>query len=313
MIAGALPEVERLQQQILMAQNKDGGWPYLQPLVEQPRLERSWTEPTALALLACNSYTHADSHRNSVTADACGRGLAWLAARQRPDGGWAPNDQVDFSTSVTSLAALAVLRAAGYQSQAEKAISWTQRQVYSDQLTLGLLLSRVTGQPAAHAPGSVPWYPGTAGWVIPTSLSVVALEEACRVWKTSQFSATVRQSQAYLLSRRCSDGGWNHGGSNTRSESAGSYPETTGLALLALSSLPPGQLSAPVTVGEALLKNPESLEGLSWLQLGLVANRKAAPDPESMRLQPRNSRDAALRMLALAAREGRPSFLSKSE
>jgi hypothetical protein len=220
---------------------------------------------------------------------------------------------VDFSTSVTSLAALAFLQTRRYHPQAEKAVSWTQRQVYSDHLTLGLLLSRVTGQPPAHAPGSVPWYPGTAGWVIPTSLSVVALEEAGRIWKTSQFSATVRQSQEYLLSRRCPDGGWNHGGSNTRSESAGSYPETTGVALMALSSAPPEQLTAPLALGEALLKNPESLEGLSWLQMGLLANRKIAPDPTSIRLQPRNAREAALRMLALAAREGRPTFLSESE
>jgi hypothetical protein len=304
MITATLPEVERLQQQILTAQNSDGGWPYL--------AGRSWTEPTAMALLACHAYTHADEPRNSATAHACARGLSWLATTQRADGGWAPNNQVDASTSVTSLAALALLRASRYQDQAEKAVSWTQRQVYSDRLTLGLLLSRLTGQPPAHAPGSVPWYPETAGWVIPTSLSVVALQQAGQIWKTSQFLATVRQSQAYLLSRRCSDGGWNHGGSNTRSESAGSYPETTGIALIALSSLPPDQVSAPVAVGQALLTNPESLEGLSWLQMGLLANRKVAPDPVSCRLQPRNSRDAALRLLALAAREGRPSFCSES-
>src|SRR5579864_8985336 len=80
------PPDSALVTSLLQAQNPDGGWPY--------QGGSSWTEPTALSLLALGARPE------------CTHGYAWLAARQRPDGGWSPQPPVDQTTWVTSLVAL---------------------------------------------------------------------------------------------------------------------------------------------------------------------------------------------------------------
>ena len=283
----AMIEVQRLQQQLAAAQNPDGGWSY-QRLATPSGRASSWTEPTALALTALHAW--------GVASESYQRGLQWLAENQRPDGGWAPNRTVDASTAVTSLALLALLPSKDHHAAAAKATQWAAKQVYTDGFSPALLLARLLRLPPAHAPGSVAWFPGTAGWVMPTAMSILALSHASQVLNLPELSSLVAASQTYLLSRRCIDG------------DATSYPETTGIALLALSSRPAAELAAPLRFGQQLLNSPESLEGLSWLQMGLAANHQATPDPAEIE-PPRTSRDASLRLLALAVRAGHADSL----
>ena len=213
-----MAEAQDLVQRLLTSQNSDGGWSY--------QKGTSWAEPTALSVLALQSI------KDSSNQSSIQRGISWLISQQRSSGGWAPTAAVDECTSVTSLVTLAILRDA--LIALEKALDWTARQVYRNDLSLGLMLAKFFDLPPAHAPGSVPWYPGTAGWVMPTSFSVLALSRAARERDQPRLLALAQQSCSYLFGRRCIDNGWNHGGSKTRSEDASSYPETTGLALLAL-------------------------------------------------------------------------------
>src|SRR5690348_9045190 len=74
---------------LLNKQNSDGGWPYVRG--------KSWTEPSAYAVLALHA---AGEHR------AAERGVQWIRASVRQDGGWAPEAGVDQSTWVTGLVAL---------------------------------------------------------------------------------------------------------------------------------------------------------------------------------------------------------------
>ena len=76
------------------------------------------------------------------------------------------------------------------------------------------------------------------------------------------------------------------------------------LALLALAGVPSEHLTAALRLSDEFLKNPQSIEGLSWLQMGLAARGRKVEDCES-RFRPRNVRDISLRLLALAALEGR--------
>ncbi len=254
-----MAEVSELQRQLLASQNPDGGWPFLKG--------SSWTEPTALALLALRLHDHSPPVRQTAAS--------WLERRQNADGGWRPNDTVPASTWVTSLAILAL------PNIGKQAGVWLSTHVHSKD-------------------GGSPWFPGTAGWVMPTATSILALSRL----DSPSFASQIEQGRRFLLSRRCRDGGWNHGGSSFRSENANSYAETTGAALLALSGAPPGQLTAAFRLAEDFLKNPGSTEGLSWLQMGLVAQGRKMADPQ-LPLRPRTVRDISLRLLALAALDGK--------
>jgi hypothetical protein len=255
-----MAEVDELQRQLLVSQNRDGGWPFAKG--------SSWTEPTALALLALRLHDHSSS--------ACQRAAYWLEQRQNPgDGGWRPNDAVPTSTWVTSMAILAL------PDKGTKAGDWLTGHIY-----------KKTG-------GSC-WFPGTASWVTPTATAILALSRIDNM----RFAAPIEQSRQFLLNRRCRDGGWNHGGSSFRSENAISYPETTGLALLALAGIPSEHLTSALRVSDQFLKDPQSIEGLSWLQMGLMAQGRRVEDCGS-RFRPRNIRDISLRLLALAALGGR--------
>lgn len=292
-----MAEAQALTERLLAAQNPDGGWPF--------HKGTSWAEPTSFAALALRSGSASLDHA------ALNRACSWLLAQQKPSGGWAPNRNVQECTSVTSIATLAILPFATPNTPArvDAALTWIVNQVYRNDLSFGLLLAKILDLPPAHAPGSVPWYPGTAGWVTPTALSTLVLLRCARELDRPDLQAIAVQSCSYLLSRRCADNGWNHGGSTDRSKNATSYPETTGLALLALRAASMALPAASVALAESFSKAPESIEGLCWLQMALHSPTRPVPDPPVLP-SPRTTADIALRILSLSAAQGINPFLS---
>ena len=282
-------EADQLQQQLLKAQNPDGGWAY------QQRQGTSWTEPTALALLALAALEN--------TGRAYDRGCAWLHQTQNADGGWAPNPGVDASTCVTSLAVLALSQTEFNTPRLVRGVRWILDQENGDTPALERLVLRLFGASPPKAPGGSPWFPGTAAWIAPSVLSVLALSGVARAGlpdepQFERLRPAIRRAQQYILSRKCKDGGWNHGGSSFRSENAESYPEMTGMALLALQDVSPAELQSPLRRAEAFLSCPQSAEALSWLQLALTRHGRSVP-VSSTRVLCRNNRDICLRLLAL--------------
>jgi hypothetical protein len=233
--------------------------------------------------------------------------LAWLGKRQNADGGWSPNDAVPTSTWVTSLVILALPNTGKSAESIERAAVWVTGHVSQGPSTLTRYLLQALGGTSPQVVGASPWFPGTAGWVIPTSTAILALSRLNR----TKFALQLEQSQRFLLSRRCSDGGWNHGGSSFRSENASSYAETTGLALLALVGLPSERLTAAFRLSGDFLRNPDSSEGRSWLQMGLLAHGKKVEDLPPL-ARPRTVRDISLRLLTLAAIHGNNRLLTQA-
>jgi Squalene-hopene cyclase N-terminal domain len=273
-----MAEVDRLQRELLSRQNGDGGWGY--------QNTNSWTEPTALALLALESLGN--------TGAAHERGCAWLLRNQRKDGGWPPNPGVPVSTSVTTLAALALSALFRKSAAYNGAVSWMVGQIKPDPAPVSRLEFWLGRAPAAQPPGGTPWFPGTAAWVAPTATTVLALSDA------GGYEQQVRRGQQFILSRRCFDAGWNHGGTKYRGERAESYPEMTGMALLVLEGTSSAELASSFRTAEKMQLSPGSSEAQSWLHLALLRHGR-----NSSALYPslpwRTNRDLALRLLALTA------------
>ena len=282
-------EAGPLQQSLLIAQNPDGGWAYQQQ-------GTSWTEPSALALLALAAQNN--------TGPAYMRGRSWLLRTQKADGGWAPTPALDTSTSMTSVAVLALAEATCDAPTLARGVHWLLEQENGETPALERIALRFLGAAPPKAPGGSPWFPGTAAWIAPTAMSVLALARAAHTGCAStsdeqRLRPAIKRAQQYLLSRTCRDGGWNHGGSSFRSEDAESYPETTGLALLALQGVSPADLQRPVNRAEAFLAASQPVEALSWLQLALMRHGRSIQIGSTPTVC-HNTRDICLRLLALA-------------
>ena len=246
---------------LLEVQQADGGWGY--------GATSSWTEPTSYSILALRA---ADG-----PAEAIGRACEWLARHQLPDGGWSPGPAVELSTSVTSLALLALTGMSGYGDVAERGVECLLRQAGAETTLLARMVRVAMGVKSTSDHSGWPWYPGASSWVIPTSLSIIALGKHRQGRCGQAIVRRVVEAQGFLLSRRCPDGGWNHGGLFKPDEKPESYPETTGLALLALQGR--GGIEISLRCGEKHARYPRSSEGTSWLRLGLAAHGRGGEIP----------------------------------
>jgi hypothetical protein len=280
---------------LLDAQNRDGGWPYRKG-------GGSWTEPTVYALLA----QLADS-REPASFE---RGLNWLRSGQRSDGGWSPTASVAQSTWVTALVALLPTGSIG-AGRERAALEWIMSQKGEESTLLYKLRNKLLGNVAgvAEIRDGWPFYPGAAAWVAPTALTVLALENIQRAAPQRPIAERIAVGRQFLLDRMCRDGGWNYGRSNVLGVEADSYPETTGVALLALHGAQSAQLPSAIKAAEEHLRRCRSAEAMSWLMLALAANgqkpdRGQAPAPPCRTVQ-----DEALAVLAKAACAGRNLFL----
>lgn len=246
------PSGTSLQDHLLRTQNPDGGWGYGGSV--------SWTEPTAYAVLALSRGD----------ASAVSRAIQWLKSMQCADGGWRPTAAVRESTWVTAVALLA-LRRAGVLSAHNKAVAWLLQQTGRESTWSVRLRQLLLGSRPDHSTSDSgwPWYPGAAAWVMPTAFSILALRSLER--DRPEVRSRIVEGQQFLMSRKCADGGWNHGSSRALGYDGVSYPETTGIALLALQggavSVPP----ATLTAAEQHLMRCRSGSAATWLQLGLLA------------------------------------------
>ena len=96
-----------------------------------------------------------------------------------------------------------------------------------------------------------------------------------------------------MLSRRCSDGGWNCGNPNVLNFDLPSYPETTGLALLGLDSVSGEMLD----VAQRFRAETKSSLAKAWLQIALRCHRRDVDAPAESALASRDVMLASLEAL----------------
>lgn len=288
-----MPGPEELFEQ----QNPDGGWCY------NPGRPSggSWTEPTCYALLALAAGGLGGS-------DAACRGARWLAKTQASDGGCVPRPGVQESTWVTALAVLLPRTLSGVDR--DRAAAWLLRETGRESGWVRRLRLRLLGVPVEQAQtfDGWPWYPDAGAWITPTALSLLAVEKLDTQGHDAPMRRRISEGRAFLLARRCRDGGWNHGSTHALGYDSDSYPETTGTALLALHASDPAELSGAIALAERHLSHCQSQEAASWLTLALLAHGRQPPAVELP--SHGGTMEIALAALADCARRGSNVFLN---
>jgi len=242
---------------LVSRQNPDGGWPYLRG--------SSWTEPTVYAVMSLLA---------AGRADAAARGLRWLAAAQRRDGGWPPQPSVDESAWVTGLVALLPPGRSLAPAAHAAAIRWLAGTVGRESTIEYRVREWLLGNPIPAEQDFIgwPWVPGAAAWVGPTSIAILALDKEQRRRPSSALDDRIASGRQFLLQRMCDGGGWNHGSARPLGYDSDPYPETTGMALAALRGETSSKIGQALAVARRFLAGCRSADALNWLRLGLLAH-----------------------------------------
>jgi hypothetical protein len=211
-------------------------------------------------------------------------------------------------------------------------VDWLVHQTGRESTILERVREFLLGVKPEYAEGTVgwSWYPGTAAWCVPTAMTILALQKGTRNHgadavhqradvlhqRADVIQKRIDEGREALLARICPDGGWNHGASRVLGTDASSYPETTGVVLLALNGVegPPAKNKIDRGIAAALrhYEQCRAIQGRSWLALALLAHGRR---PGPIRIEGVNcldAMDAALLMLVEAAVEGRNAFLERN-
>jgi hypothetical protein len=273
---------------LLSKQNRDGGWAYVRGA--------SWTEPTVyavLALLGAGENTSAQ------------RGLDWLRRRQLPDGGWPPQTGFDESSWVTALAALVPPDHLGAEPH-ERAIDWLLGATGEECTAVFRLRRWLLGQsPQRPEPAGWPWVKGTAAWVVPTSLAMLALDKENLRRPSQAIRDRLADGRRFLMERMCVSGGWNHGSVRVYGVDGLAYPETTGVALAAIRGVRGPAADRAIAAAQRFLNDCRSADALNWLRLGLLAHGQLPAGFTPPPLACRTLLETSMDMLVAETQRGR--------
>ena len=247
-------------------QNSDGGWGYFPG-------KQSWLEPTTYAMLALHGTS------NSTSSLDCSWNL--LKTWRLSDGGYRPNGSVADGTWVTALAVtLADIRGI-HGDSVRQSVAWLLG-VRGAEASLAMRAASYfrllkTSLDVSHT--GWPWHPGNAAWIEPTAHTLVALKKFAKTYPSSELRSRVRDAETMILTRRCSDGGWNCGNPNVLNYDLPSYPETTALALLGLQGRSAMELESPLAVARKLWGETRSSLAKAWLTIALRTFDRPLPEP----------------------------------
>ena len=263
------------------AQNPDGGWGYFPG-------KQSWFEATTYAMLAL--------HETPGSEASLERAWKLLRSWQTPDGSSRPNGQVQGGTWVTAQAiTLACVRGV-YDDSVHSSVDWLLRVVGAESSlamrTAAFFHLLKTKADVTHQ--GWPWRDGNASWVEPTAQALVALKKVAKNYRSPEIDRRVAEGEALLLSRRCSDGGWNCGNPNVLNYDLPSYPETTALALLGLQGRSSEEVGEAVALAGRYRVETRSSLARAWL---VIALRCHGGDPEPAGEESSTSTDVMLSAL----------------
>jgi len=238
-------------------------------------------EPTAYAMLAL--------HRRAGAGTACDRAWRLLSSWQLSDGSVRPSGAVADGTWVTALfVTLAFVRGvndANVGRAVERLLQVAGAEHNLAMRTFSYFHLLKTKLNVSHE--GWPWRDGNASWIEPTSLTLVALKKAAATHPSSELALRVREGEALVLSRRCSDGGWNCGNPNVFNYDLPSYPESTGQALVGLQGRSESELAVPLGAARRFRTETKSSLAKAWLGIALRCHGENPSGPvEEARVAP---------------------------
>jgi Prenyltransferase and squalene oxidase repeat len=270
------------------SQNPDGGWSYFPG-------KGSWLEPTTYAMLALHG-----------TGWDPGLDRAWKLVRswQLADGSFRPSGEVQDGTWVTAHAVtLASVRGVN-DASVRASVDWLLKVVGAEHnvyTRVGSFLHLIKARLDVSHEGW-PWREGNATWIEPTAHTLVALKKVASQYRTVEVGRRVRDGEELILSRRCTDGGWNYGTPNMLYVDLPSFPETTALALVGLDGVADPAVGQALNLAQQFRAETKSSLAKAWLQIALRCHGKNVAAPEE---SPFASHDVMLASLeALGHPEG---------
>ncbi len=192
-----------LSQFLTKVQNDDGGWGYQHGL-------SSRTEPTSWVLLAMSKQEEGSPEAASIQ-----RGRDWLLDAQLKDGSWSAQPEQMEGCWQTSLACPALLVHGAPSSAVKRGIRWLCDFWPAEHSLWWSVQRRILGKDKHVRQNEFlkgwSWTRGTASWVEPTSLALIALHRCPPEMLPSRAARRTRLGEALLYDRECPDGGWNCG------------------------------------------------------------------------------------------------------
>jgi len=247
------------------SQNADGGWGYF-------RGKGSWLEPTSYAMLALDG-----------TGSEAALERAWKLVRswQLADGSFQPSGEVQRGSWVTAQAVtLASVRGVN-DASVRASVDWLLGVVGAEHnmwTRTGSFLHLIKARLDVSHEGW-PWLEGNATWIEPTAHTLIALKRVASQYRTAEVERRIRDGEDLVLSRRCTDGGWNYGTPNMLYVDLPSFPETTGLGLLGLVGRQEREFPGALDLAQRFRAETKSSLGKAWLQIALRCHGKDAAAP----------------------------------
>ena len=247
-------------------QNPDGGWGYFPG-------KGSWFEPTTYAMLAL--------HGRQESEGALNRAWSLLQSWQLADGSFRPSGEVREGTWVTAHAVtLATIRGVD-DASVRKSVDWLLNVVGAEHgipMRMASFFHLIqTKLDVSHE--GWPWRDGNASWIEPTAHTLVAMKKVADRYRTAEVEHRIQEGEKLVLSRRCSDGGWNCGNPNVFNLNLPSYPETTGLALLGLEGRSEQELTGALETARRFRAETKSSLAKAWLQIALRCHGQQVDTP----------------------------------
>ncbi len=204
-----------------------------------------------------------------LVGPACTR----LAGNQQPDGRVCVSPQNPEAWWPTPLAVMAWQGISRFDDSRSRALDFLLN-------SSGRHWARARDNVVGHDPSLKGWsyIEGTHSWVVPTSLTLLAL-------KASMLGGHERavQAVAMLLDRRLPSGGWNYGNTKIFGRDLYAMPDTTGMALDALSGLVSREdVESGLACMKSQVRDVRTPLSLSWGLLGLGAWGERPADARAM-------------------------------